>query len=256
MKTFKHSGTLGDILYSLPVVKYLNGGEFYLHLNQVSWIAQYYYKSQPSSYHENKMNSRDIEFMQDFMMSQPYIKKFAALDPKQEITHNLDRFRPTFVHHPTNYIQIYCECFNITDLDTQNQIINQPWFSVPNPRSIPGHNIIINRTGRGWTPQERNPQWDLWREQKWDQQAIFVGLPEEYQEFCTWSKWQLDYIETKNLLEVAEIIAGATLFIGNQSMALSLAQGLQIPYIYERRRDLPLERNESYFPTHTQGSTF
>ena len=256
MKTFKHSGTLGDILYSLPVVKYLGGGEFYLHLNQVAWIAQYYYNSKPSEYHTDKMNSKDIDFMHDFMTCQTYIKKFAALDPNQEITHNLDRFRPTFVHHPTNYIRIYCESFNITDIDTQNQIINQPWFTVPNPRPIPGHGIIINRTSRGWTSSEHNPQWDLWREQKWDQRAIFVGLPEEYQEFCTWSHWRLNYIETKNLLEVAEIIAGAELFIGNQSMALSLAQGLHIPYIYERRKDLDLARNESYFPTHTQGSNF
>ena len=37
MKTFKHSGTGGDLLYSLPLVKYLGGGEFYLHLNQIDW---------------------------------------------------------------------------------------------------------------------------------------------------------------------------------------------------------------------------
>ena len=43
MKTFKHSGTLGDIVYGLALTKYFGGGEFYLHLGQVDWIAQHYY---------------------------------------------------------------------------------------------------------------------------------------------------------------------------------------------------------------------
>ena len=36
MNKFKHSGTLGDIIYSLPIVKYFGGGEFYLHLHQIA----------------------------------------------------------------------------------------------------------------------------------------------------------------------------------------------------------------------------
>lgn len=256
MKTFKHSGTLGDIIYSLPVMRALGGGEFYLHLNQVAWIAKHYYNSVPSEYHQNKMSTQDLEFMYDFMMQQSYIHKFEPLTPHIEITHNLDRFRPAFVHHPANYIQIYCEAFGINDTQTQNDIISTPWISVRQLNTKPGRPIVVNRTARGFSPQQRNPQWDQWRSQEWDKRAVFIGLEQEYEEFRKWSSWDLTYYPTKNLLEIAEIIAAAELFIGNQSMALALAQGLGTPYAFEHRRDLPLNRNESFFPTHTQGSTF
>jgi hypothetical protein len=256
MKKFKHSGTLGDIIYSLSLVKHFGGGEFFLHLNQVDWIAKHYYNSEPSPYHKGKMNQKDIDFMRSFFEHQPYISKFDPLDPSVEITHNLDRFRPLFVHHPTNYVGVYCQAFGINDPATQDLITSSPWITIQNPVKIPAKPIVVNRTSRGWTPAERNPLWDQWHEQGYDLQSRFVGLPEEYEEFKKFSGWELDYHPVKDLLELAQVIAGADLFIGNQSVALSIAQALQVPYKFERRRDLPLERNESYFPTHTQGSWF
>jgi hypothetical protein len=58
------------------------------------------------------------------------------------------------------------------------------------------------------------------------------------------------------MLELAEVIAGAKLFIGNQSQALALAIGLGVPYHCEARQDLPLERNECYFPNQPNGNYF
>lgn len=257
MRRFKHSGTLGDIVYGLPLVKHFGGGEFYLHLGQVNWIAKHYYGSEPSSYHNGKMDLRDIEFMQRFMEFQPYIDKLDVLDPATtEITYNLDRFRPLFVSHPTNYIGVYCQAFGIADAATIEKIINEPWISVPEPICVPGKPIVINRTSRGWTPKEKNPLWDLWLHQGMDQRSIFVGLPEEYEEFRRFSNWKIDHYPVSDMLELAQVIAGAEQFIGNQSVALSIAQGLRVPYNFERRRDLPLERNESYFPTHKNGQHF
>jgi hypothetical protein len=54
------------------------------------------------------------------------------------------------------------------------------------------------------------------------------------------------------MLELAEVIAGAPQFIGNQSSALAMAIGLGVPQILcEARIDMPLERNECYFPQMT-----
>jgi len=257
MRRFKHSGTLGDIIYSLPIMKYLGGGEFHLHLGQVDWIANYYYKTTAPEYQRGKMDQKDAEFIRRFFEYQSYISKFDTLDVKRtEITHNLDRFRPVFVGHPTNYINIYCQVFGINDPTVQKQIINTPWLEVPEPIHIDNRPIVINRTSRGWTPQEKNPLWDLWRLEQMGQKSIFIGLPNEYEEFKKFSGWNLAYQPVTDMMEMAQIIAGAELFIGNQSVALSIAQGLRVPYRFERRRDLPLERNESYFPTHENGETF
>lgn len=249
MKKFKHSGTFGDLVYSLPLVKYLGGGEFYLHLDQINWIGQHYYGSAPNPVHRGRMTVRDFDYMRDFMLAQSYITEFAVLTPDVEITHNLDRFRTAFVGHPGNYVDIYTAAFNIRDSETQAQIRNTPWLTVPMTKRAAGNRtVVINRTSR-WLPQILSPQWAQWHSQGLDQNSIFVGTPEEYTEFHRTTGWvNTVYQPTANMLEMAEYIAGAERFIGNQSMALSLAIGLGIPSYCEARTDLPQDRNECYFP--------
>jgi len=247
-RRYKHSGALGDLIYSLPLVQYTGTGEFYLHLNQIDWIGQHYYGSAPAAFHQGRMTEQDYIYLRDFMRAQHYIESFEPLDPATEITHNLDRFRTAFVHHPGNYVDIYADTFGIHDPATQRELRNQPWLTVPNPTAIPGRPIVINRTER-WLPPTLPEQWDQWRSHGQDSRAVFIGLPEEYDVFRYTTGWTATvYYPTTTMLQVAEIIAGAELFIGNQSSALALAIGLGTPTRCERRRDLPLERNECYFP--------
>ena len=244
MNKFKHSGAFGDLIYSLPVVKHFGGGEFYLHLNQIDWIGQYYYGSAPNPFHQGRLTAQDFEYMKSFMEAQEYITKFTVMTPQTEISHNLDRFRPVFVGHPGNYVDIYADVFRIDDRDT---LRNTPWLTVPNPKPIPGRPIVINRTER-WIPPELGPQWATWTEMEMYKEAVFVGLPNEYKKFKQDTGWDLPYQETKTMLELAEVIAGCDNFIGNQSQALALAIGLGVDVACEYRVDLPIERNECYFP--------
>ena len=256
MNKYKHSGTMGDLIYSLPVVKHFGGGEFYLHLNQVDWIGQHYYNSTPAPFHRGRMTQEDYEFMKTFMEAQDYISQFETLDPSRtEITHNLDRFRPAFVHHPGNYVDIYCQTFGLLDTRLQQELRNQPWLTVPEPRPIKDRPYVINRTAR-WLPTDTKDTWDHWRLEGVEQQSVFVGLPQEYDEFRQFSGWDIPHEPTPSLLDMAQVIAGAAQFVGNQSVALSLAIGLGVDWVCEARKDLPLERNECYFPEHPKGEYF
>jgi len=247
MKRFKHSGALGDLVYSLAIMKQQGGGEFYLHLNQMDWIGQHYYGSPPALFHQGRMRQSDFDFMKTFMEAQEYVTLFDILDPSQhEITHNLDRFRPLFVGHPTNYIDIYANAFNLTP-DEQGLVNSTPWLTVPVPKFIEGRPIVINRTQR-WIPPSPGPAWTEFREQV-EAEAVFVGLPEEYVAFTQQLGWVIPYHPTQTMLELASVIAGADVFIGNQSQCYALAVGLGVEDIVcEARVDLPLERNECYFP--------
>lgn len=60
----------------------------------------------------------------------------------------------------------------------------------------------------------------------------FVGPAEEHRAF-TMQFGPVPHIPTQNLLEVAELISGASLFIGNQSSPLAVAEGLKAPRIAE-----------------------
>jgi hypothetical protein len=255
--SYKHSGTLGDLIYSLPIVRHFGGGEFYLHLNQIDWIGKHYYGADPSPFHQGRMTIKDYEFMRSFMEAQDYITKFEPLDPKTAaITHNLDRFRVPFVGHPGNYVDIYADVFGLKDATLKEMLRQTPWLTVPSPRTVEGRPVVVNRTGR-WVPTERNPLYDEWKKEGIDAKAIFVGLPNEFEDFKKMSGWtDIEYHPTQTLLEVAELIAGADYFIGNQSVALSIAIGMGKEFWCEARRDLPIERNECHFPNQPQGNYF
>lgn len=256
MKKFKHSGTTGDLIYSLAITRHFGGGEFYLHLNQIDWIGQHYYGNKPTAFHQGRMTQQDFEFMASFMQAQSYIDKFDVLTPDVEITHNLDRFRPAFVSHPGNYVDIYSSTFSITDPATQSMIRTTPWLDVPAITPIPNRDVVVNRTSR-WLPPVLNQQWDDWRDGGLDQRAVFVGLPEEYDKFVEDTGWvDCVYHPTPTMLDLAQVIASTSMFIGNQSQALALAIGLGVPYWCELRRDLPVERNECYFPSQPRGNYF
>jgi len=249
MKRFKHSGAFGDLIYSLPTVKHFGGGEFYLHLNQIDWIGKHYYGSSPDPFHQGRMTEKDYDFMYDFMMEQDYIDKFDTLDVKYtEITHDLDRFRRLFVGHPTNYIDIYNATFNIYE-DARQRVNTEPWLTVHRPHEFTNPTCVINRSAR-WSHPDSLAGWTALREQHED--AVFVGLPSEHTSFCEFTGWDVDYVETTTMLELAQIIAGAQAFAGNQSQCYALAVGLGVAKIdLETRRDMPLERNECYFPQRT-----
>lgn len=256
MKKFKHSGSTGDLIYSLALMKHFGGGELYLHLDQINWIGKhYYYVSTPDPFHQNHMNQQDWEFMREFMLAQDYIKDFRILDNKTEITHNLDRFRPLFVGHPGNYVDIYCTAFGIHDPNTQKTIRTNPWLTVPNPKVIDNRTWVINRTER-WIPRQLSTKWNEWREDGAEERSIFVGLPKEYEIFKNTIGWDIPFQSTENQLELASIIAGSQMFIGNQSQALALAIGLGKAFWCEARQDLPMERNECYFPNQPNGNYF
>lgn len=243
------------MIYSLPIVKHFGGGEFFLHLNQMNWIGQHYYGSLPTAFHRDRLNEKDYEFMQEFMEAQTYISKFGLLDKTTEITHNLDRFRPAFVGHPGNYVDIYSAAFGITNPDTQTLIRNTPWLTVPKPADLGGRTTVINRTER-WLPTKLSPAWDDWRSKGAEELSVFVGLEHEYELFKLATGWNIPYMPTTNLLELASIIAGARRFVGNQSQCLALAIGLGLEFYCEARQDLPRERNECYFPGHPKGYYF
>jgi hypothetical protein len=248
MKSYKHSGAFGDLIYSLPVVKHFGGGDFYLHLNQIDWIGQHYYGSPPNPFHQGRLTEGDFEFMKSFMLAQKYINSFEILDPQKDaITHNLDRFRPVFVGHPTNYIDIYSSVFGLSEQDART-CSGTPWLTVPTHTTIEGRDIVINRTQR-WIPNTPGGQWAQWRDQGYETRAVFVGLEDEYSAFGQATGWNIPWVTTKDMLELASVIAGADTFIGNQSQCYALAVGLGVQNIRcEARVDMTLDRNECYFP--------
>lgn len=103
----------------------------------------------------------------------------------------------------------------------------QPWLTAePDPRSK--DRIIIARSERyhnNTFPWKKAVEF-------YGERLIFIGLPHEHQQFCR-EFGDVEFQPTKDMLEVAQLIQGSLLFIGNQSSPMAVAEGLKHPSIQE-----------------------
>jgi len=104
---------------------------------------------------------------------------------------------------------------------------SHPWL-VASPSPKAKGRVVINRTDRYRT--QSFPWADTVKH--YGDKILFIGLPHEHRQFCN-CHGEVEYLPTKDLLEVAEVIAGCDLYIGNQSSAMTIAEGLKHPRVQE-----------------------
>ena len=92
--------------------------------------------------------------------------------------------------------------------------------------------LVIHRTER-----YRNPLFP-WKTvvEKFGRRASFVGLTREYLDFV-YRNGSVFFRPTKNLLEMAELIADCRIFIGNQSVGYALAEAMKVDSVLEAYPD-------------------
>jgi len=213
MKTFKHSGGGGDMLYGLATMYHLGGGV--LHLNF----------------------DKRLKFYYDLQLKQPYIK---GVEHHSRVTgewklfesdYNLDLFR----RQPFNDGYTLVEC-HMMAMGIKFDL-TEPWLFNVEPKHVA--DIVINDTGKiRW--EGVTIDWDQLRE--YEDRAVFVCLDGEYNNFCRDRKYKLPHYKIKDAMHFAQIIKGSKLYIGNQSTGLAIAEGLKHP----RVADLYLGKSKQY----------
>lgn len=218
--TFKHAGEPGDIIYSAPVIRALGGGTLCLHAER--WTRE-------------PMTEAKVQSIRSLLITQPYIEDVRWLKPGESVDVNLNDFRAAYFRDFKNpdfpKQRNLCEWILRThgcDPDEQDK----QWLKVEPIRAFP---VIVNRTGFGRKAHHvyRNRQFP-WRNivEKYVGNIAFVGTPVEYSDFCM-RFGEIPRICTPDLVTLAHVIAGADLFIGNQSCAYAIAEGLKKPAILE-----------------------
>jgi hypothetical protein len=230
---YTHSGDAGDVVYSLATVKALGGGMMFL---------------TPHNKYPYPLNSRwtrmggEAEWVDNLaplVEAQPYILKcrYTHGHPAST-THDLNRFRIPWkqrsVRDNDSILKLHMDAFNLP-------MPTDPWLTVPDPIVVPDKRIVVNRTQRY---QNNDFQWTRFIE-KFHKQMVFVGTHQEYELLCGMAPtFKFDYYETKNALELARVIAGSKLFVGNQSLPLAIAHGLRKCVIVEEWKSNPNTRIE------------
>jgi hypothetical protein len=104
---------------------------------------------------------------------------------------------------------------------------SEPWITVKKAKGFKDK-IIIARS-----PRYNNPRFP-WKAivEHYGKRLVFVGLAAEHDTFKR-SFGEVPHLQCKDFMEMAQVIAGAALFIGNQSSPHAVALALGVPMISE-----------------------
>jgi len=240
MPVYSTSGNLGDIIWGLPVIKQLGGGELNLIPGGIPDAIRKYNNGPVFPEYENRLSQKDFDMIEPLLEAQSYITK-VTFEKHKAFDYDLDLFRGTVGQAFTkNFIETYAETFKIP-------ADYSPWLTVT-PKKIA--KTVITRTTRYHSPKTSTiPTWiKLLREHKASTEAIFVGLPDEHKAFQDLFNITITHYKVNNFLEIAEVIAGADRFIGNQTFANGLARGLDKETFLELRSvDCYIEKENCHY---------
>lgn len=218
MKTFKHSGDMGDIIYSLPTIKKMGGGV--LLLDTTGGENEYWCKKQCME-GKTKFNKEAFKFIQPVLSAQNYIKECREFKEGDKVDINLNNFREKF-NDPNsrskikNLLDLHLDAFNLPEHDP-----NEAWITSTEKKKL-DRKIVICRSPR----YQSNFPWFQSNKFKFRDEAVFIGLQKEHDLFEWTFDIKIPYFKVKDGLEMCNIISGAEIFIANQTFSLALGIGL------------------------------
>lgn len=217
---FYHCGDFGDIIYALPTIRSMGGGDLVIGPEmKLGFGVQT----------RQRFNQETFEVIAPLLRVQPYLSNVQFSPAMPEMDVDLNQFRRYFLEEPEmrrrgdrrlNLAETHLWTFQ-----QPLEACTVPWLAVDRAEKVAERPVLIHRSSR-W----RNSAFP------WDQvlemhghHAAFVGVPEEYEDFMrAWGHiCRIPYFPTKNFLELARLIAGSELYIGNQSAPYAIAEGLK-----------------------------
>jgi hypothetical protein len=218
VKTFAHSGSLGDVVYSLPAVRALSGDEPARLLLKTGKT----FEPAPGLVHplgRVLLTEAWAAKLLPLLRRQPYLAE-VGLFSNQAVDFELDEFRG--LPYPLsrgNLGQYFAAAFPCVPK------LWEAWLTVE-PDKAYRDRLVINRTAR----YRGNLHYRFLKNRP---ALLFVGLPDEYRDFRSQFGVNCPFHEARDYLELASILAGCRAFVGNQSFAWSLAEALKVPRCLE-----------------------
>ncbi|MBV9988527.1 MAG: hypothetical protein JO301_12675 [Chitinophagaceae bacterium] len=223
--SFSHTGHAGDIIYSIPAMLAIAGRRrinFYLELNQP--VRDF----TPSMRHPNgkvMLTPKSVEMFTPLILAQPHFVRCEALNG-QKVDYDLTAFRQLpFDYRMGSIARWYFLTYGVS------ADLGKPWlFATPNTSYADA--VVIARSSRYHSPGinygflKKYPR------------LVFVGVLEEYNDMKK-ELPSLEYAPVHDFLQLAKIIAGSRLFIGNQSFPFSLAEALKVKRVLEVYHQCP-----------------
>ena len=201
LSTFRHSGDLGDVIYAMPTMRALGGGSLLLYPHR-----------------KTRVTRESTKLIQPLLEAQKYIDsvEYSPLAARYDLDEWLGKY--------DGRLSLAVSCARAFGLP--DAIVDEPWIELNEMRAVAP--VVMHRSPRY---RLKMFPWHL-AVNKYRGKCVFVGLKEEHQDFVSCFGY-IPYYPTKDFLELAEVIAGSWLYIGNQSSPYAVAEGLKHNSIQE-----------------------
>lgn len=214
--SFRHAGDLGDILFFMPTMRAMGGGTLFIEAASYTRVALT----------PDKWCGIDL-----LLKEQLYVMNVLPWDRRRtDVNGNDFRARMHDVlrkpHMAGPFLEKHLGHWMADAHGLPHSVMDEAWLTVTPKRVAP---VVISRAGPGRAAHHvyhhpTFPWHKAWR--KYAKQAVFIGTPEEHRVFCL-TCGEVPHHPTENLYEAAKVIAGADLFVGNQSCPHAIAEGLK-----------------------------
>lgn len=218
-RTFKHSGNLGDIIFSLPTIIALGGGILYISDGKGKLVRP--------------MSKTMIGQMIELLKKQPYLTDVRPYN-NEKIDYDLDKFRagygPGFeIHLAVRHLTTFGVDFDLS----------LPWLENIEPLYL-GDIVIQN----GFRARDVALNWRVLK--GFEDKCVFVGFKHEHRKFQRMTRLKVRFHQLNSILELARAIKGSKLFVGNQSLGFALAEAMKQPRVLEVSYQEPSGMPQSY----------
>lgn len=223
--SFLHSGHLGDVINSLPVIKELSKTRkcnFYIEVNK-PMPTDVKYNEHPGG--KVILNEKNVNMLLPLLKKQPYIH-LADKYQNQKIDVDFNLFRKLPISLKSDPVRWY---FQVTGIHAE---LSSPYLFVE-PNNIFKGKVVIIRNVRS------KNYFINYKFLKKYENLLFIGLNSEYRDLKK-EVPNLEFYDCKDFLEMAQIIQTSKFFLGNLSLGYTLAEGLKIPRLLESSPDFPL----------------
>lgn len=215
-----HSGDFGDLITALAVLK------------QTQLQVALFLVDRPIT----KPLIRRMSAITPLLLSQPYIASVKAYEG-EAVDWNASDFRMSY-RRTNNLVSAHHRHYlGQKHLPPVKVDQTQPWLTAE--KADTRGRVVINRTAR------YHNHLIPWKQvvETYGDLLLFVGSMDEHTAFQS-AFGAVEYRPTSDMLEVARLIAGSDLFIGNQSCAFAIAEGLK----HRRILEVSLDRPDCIYP--------
>jgi hypothetical protein len=233
VRTFKHSGNLGDIIYALPTIMALGSGILHIATGDYPPLIS------AEAPHPIPLSSDIVDQMVAFLKIQPYLKDVKPYGG-EVVDYDLDCFREYVVNDRALW-KVHLAYWHLKTFNVRFDLWQRWLFNIASSyvNDIVVTYSVNNATHCGvfnWRVLE-----------DYIDKCIFLGFENEYYEFKKYTGLEISFLKAKNIVELAQVIKGSKLLISNQSFCFALAEAMKHPRVLDvlrlRSNSLPQSCN-------------